>query len=162
MPKPEPGTSRKRSSYMKPLPEERIALAVRITCTPSAFENLKQGNFADMDDKWDVFYEEPWLYLYRGSGYAVFWIRFEPAGMKYGATEAWMTRDPDVMQSDWVWQLGGSNEDANAATLMIKLHALAYRGTNVPPPAELIKRWEQTLSRAFKGKPADLSPGEKK
>lgn len=142
---------------MKPLPEERVALTARLTCTRSAFDKLRLGNFADMDDKWDVFYEEPWLYLYRGSGYAVFWVRFEQSGDRFRAAEAWMTRDPDVMHSDWAGHLGGSDEGANAALLMIKLHGLAHRGTGVQPPAALMDRWQQGVSAAIRGVPRQRS-----
>lgn len=142
MPAPEPGKPRKRGPGMKPLPEARVALPVRVTCKAPEFARLTQARYADMDNKWDVCFEAPWLYLYRGSGYAVFWLRFEPAGEGYAAADAWVTRDPDVIHSDWIGHCGGADEEANAAFLLIKLHGLVY-GMDPPPPRELMARWER-------------------
>ena len=51
---------------MKPLPPAREAIALDRTYTAPEFERLKAGHIPEaMEDKWFVFYEEPWLYLHR-------------------------------------------------------------------------------------------------
>lgn len=48
-----------------------------------------------MEDKWFVFYEEPWLYLHRSwTGMCVFQVRFELIDGMYRVVEALVNRDP--------------------------------------------------------------------
>lgn len=131
----------KRQSYMMPPPALRVALPMTVESAAPAFAKLAAGKYGDMDDKWDVIYEEPWLYLYRaGSGLCVFGLRFVRDGDKYRATEAWMSREADLMESDWIGHLGGTSPDANAAYLQIQLFVIARAASEPPVPSQL---WER-------------------
>jgi len=46
-----------------------------------------------MEDKWFIFFEEPWLYLHRSwSGACIYAARFAPMGGGVTAAEAWVNR----------------------------------------------------------------------
>jgi O-acetyl-ADP-ribose deacetylase (regulator of RNase III) len=85
-----------------PLSEQRAPLTLERSYTPREFERLKRGEFPlEMEDKWFVFYEEPWLYLHRSwTGICIFQVRFEPAASSARIAEAWVTRDPEHYKSD--------------------------------------------------------------
>jgi hypothetical protein len=60
------------------------------------FERIKRGLIPrEMEDKWFIFYEEPWLYFHRSwTGACVYGVRFLPTKTGVCAVESWMTRDP--------------------------------------------------------------------
>lgn len=82
-----------------PLPEARATLSADSfarTYTPVQFAWLKQGVVPrEMEDKWFVFYEAPWLYLHRSwTGYAIFQARFEERAAGVTLVEALVNQDP--------------------------------------------------------------------
>lgn len=85
-----------------PLSEQRAPLTLERVYTPRQFERLKRGELPlEMEDKWFVFYEEPWLYLHRSwTGICIFQVRFEPECSSSRIAEAWVTRDPEQYKSD--------------------------------------------------------------
>jgi hypothetical protein len=130
-----------RKVYMRPIPEQRVALPMSVDVTPAAFAKLAEGKYAtDMSDPWNVIYEEPWLHFYRASGYWVFGLRFVREGDKYRAAETLMTRDPELMGNDWMPRLG-ITLDANCAYLQIQLYAMVHAGEpGMQIPQELFDR----------------------
>ena len=47
-----------------------------------------------MEDKWFIFYEEPWLYLHRSwTGAGIYGVRFQSDGAIVPAVESWASRD---------------------------------------------------------------------
>jgi hypothetical protein len=81
------------------LPDNHAVLGAEVferTYTPIQFAWLKQGVVPrDMDDRWFVFYEAPWLYLHRSwTGNALFQARFEERATGAALVEALVNRDP--------------------------------------------------------------------
>lgn len=80
-----------------PLPEARARLCVDQTYSRTQYEWLRHGVVPrEMEDRWFVFFEEPWLYLHRSwTGICVFQVKLEPHGEGARIAEAWVTRKPD-------------------------------------------------------------------
>ena len=69
-----------RSDWMcTPMGERRATLAFERTYSGDEFVRLRNGVLPrEMEDKWFVFYEEPWLYLHRSwTGICIYQVRFE-------------------------------------------------------------------------------------
>jgi hypothetical protein len=60
------------------LPESRADLSFAESYTAGEFERIKRGVIPrEMEDKWFVFYEEPWLYFHRSwTGACIYAVRF--------------------------------------------------------------------------------------
>ncbi len=60
-----------------PLPAARAALAFARTYSFAEFAGIQAGLVPEeMEDKWFVFFEDPWLYLHRSwTGFCVFQVR---------------------------------------------------------------------------------------
>jgi hypothetical protein len=85
-----------------PLPDECREVPLERLYTAAEFTRIAAGRVPEvMEDKWFVFYEEPWLYLHRSwSGFCVFKVRFEPAvgGSRIAgawANPGWFHRETD-------------------------------------------------------------------
>jgi hypothetical protein len=80
-----------------PLPEARASLVVDRAYSTAEFAQIKEGRIPEeMEDKWFVFYEEPWLYLHRSwTGYGIYQVRFEPTDDGARAREAVVNRDTE-------------------------------------------------------------------
>ena len=80
-----------------PLPEARQALPFERSYSREEFERLAQGHVPqEMEDKWFVFYEQPWLYLHRSwTGLCIYQVRFEQEHDSARVVEALSNRDPD-------------------------------------------------------------------
>jgi hypothetical protein len=55
------------------------SVSLDFVCTPAQFESITRGfGPLDMDDRWLIAYEEPWLYFHRSwTGREILRIRFE-------------------------------------------------------------------------------------
>jgi hypothetical protein len=64
--------------------------------SPLEFEIISAGLMpVEMEDRWFIYYESPWLYLHRSwTGFCIYKVRFEPCGDKILATETIVNRDP--------------------------------------------------------------------
>jgi hypothetical protein len=84
-----------------PFPESRAFLSLDRTYSNEELARLQKGRIPEeMEDKWFIFYEEPWLYLHRSwTGYCVFQARFEATPSGNRVTEALVSRDPDQYRS---------------------------------------------------------------
>ncbi|WP_310424417.1 hypothetical protein [Chamaesiphon sp. VAR_48_metabat_135_sub] len=78
-------------------PSTSKSIVVDRTYSKSEFEKIIVGTIPEeMEDKWFVFYEEPWLYLHRSwTGFCVFKVRFEMVDDKVQITEVWVNRNPE-------------------------------------------------------------------
>jgi hypothetical protein len=86
------------------------------------FEEIKRGLVPEeMEDKWFIFYEEPWLYLHRSwTGFCIFQVRFERADSQVRIAQVLANRHPDQRTS--------MREEEELATLLQLLGFLAARG----------------------------------
>src|SRR5262245_54727982 len=85
------------SCKVLPLPDIRADLGFGESYTADDFERIKRGvTPQEMEDKWFVFYEEPWLYFHRSwTGACIYAVRFRSSHSGVAAVESWVTRDPD-------------------------------------------------------------------
>jgi hypothetical protein len=62
----------------EPLPDISKSIAIDLNYSKSEFDRIVIGNIPEeMEDKWFVFYEDPWLYLHRSwTGFCIFKVRF--------------------------------------------------------------------------------------
>ncbi|MEH1942878.1 MAG: hypothetical protein V7L01_22030 [Nostoc sp.] len=60
------------------------------------FDRIAAGVIPEqMEDKWFIFYEAPWLYLHRSwTGFCIFKVRFEVVGESVKIAEVHVNRDP--------------------------------------------------------------------
>jgi hypothetical protein len=64
----------------EPFPEATVNLALERIYSTAEFAQIAQGCVPQqMEDKWFIFYEAPWLFLHRSwTGYCIYQVRFEP------------------------------------------------------------------------------------
>ncbi len=49
-----------------------------------------------MEDKWFIYWDEPWLYVHRSwTGFCIFQARLAADGAEFVTVESWANRDPD-------------------------------------------------------------------
>jgi ADP-ribosyl-[dinitrogen reductase] hydrolase len=65
----------------QPMPEQHQRLPLDLLYSPEQFEEIRMGLYPlEMEDKWFVYFEEPWLYFHRSwTGMLLYQVRFEPA-----------------------------------------------------------------------------------
>jgi O-acetyl-ADP-ribose deacetylase (regulator of RNase III) len=77
-----------------PLPDKAVRVAFDAQqFTLEQFQRIRNGFIGDQDNKWFEYFEEPWLYIYRGSrwvGQCWWFLKFEPSGDGYKMVEAWV------------------------------------------------------------------------
>jgi len=76
-------------------PEARADLAFAEAYSVEDFERIKRGVIPQaMEDKWFVFYEEPWLYFHRSwTGFCIYGVRFQSSASVATPVESWVSRD---------------------------------------------------------------------
>lgn len=74
-----------------PFPDVCHSVPLDRIYTPAEFSQIAAGRIPEeMEDKWFIFFEEPWLYLHRSwTGFSVFKVRFESAFGGSRVAEAW-------------------------------------------------------------------------
>lgn len=92
--------ARREDRLTEPLPAARTSLGrpdIDRVYTPIQFAWLQQGVLPlEMEDRWFVFYEAPWLYLHRSwTGHCFFQARFEESATGARLAEALVNRDPE-------------------------------------------------------------------
>src|SRR5262245_18198850 len=80
-----------------PLPEIRAGVGLDESYTVQEFERIKRGLIpSEMEDKWFVFYEEPWLYFHRSwTGACIYGVRFRSSDAGVSTVESWVSRDSE-------------------------------------------------------------------
>ncbi|MDF3070011.1 MAG: putative ADP-ribose binding module [Polyangiaceae bacterium] len=91
--------ARRQDGATQALPSNHAVLGAEVfdrTYTPVQWAWLKKGVVPrEMEDKWFVFYEAPWLYLHRSwTSHAIFQARFEERATGAALVEALVNRDP--------------------------------------------------------------------
>ena len=86
----------KRDEALKPFPEARAKLPYSRTFDAAELARVQRGLVpAQMEDKWHIFFEEPWLYLHRSwSGIAIYAVRLTADAGGAIVEEAYANRDP--------------------------------------------------------------------
>lgn len=87
------------------LPEKRVRLEISAEYSPEEFEAMRQGLHGDHDTKWFLFFEEPWLCIYRGNrryGRCHFWLRL-PGGSRAAIFEE-VFMDAEVPSPEAPWE----------------------------------------------------------
>jgi hypothetical protein len=85
----------RESRKILPCPEARADLDFRERYTQSEFDRIKSGLIPiEMEDKWFIFFERPWLFAHRSwTGACIYAVRFESSEIGASAVESWVNRD---------------------------------------------------------------------
>jgi hypothetical protein len=99
------------------MPEKRDRLDLDAQFPARQFAQIKAGHISqNMDDKWDIGFEEPWLYFCRSwSGCCIYQIRFETTEGGARIAEAWVNRDTEQYRSP-----GGADFDQDFVMKLIR------------------------------------------
>ncbi|HYR69592.1 MAG TPA: hypothetical protein VER77_06885 [Candidatus Dormibacteraeota bacterium] len=78
-----------------PLPGCRVALGFTGTYDADEFKRIVAGyKSADMDQKWDIVFDSPWLAFHRSwTGIANYGVRFESGGEQAVVTDSWINSE---------------------------------------------------------------------
>jgi hypothetical protein len=81
----------------RPLPTARAALSYSRTFDRVEHDRLERGLVPDqMEDKWFIFLEEPWLFFHRSwTGTCIYALRLRADGDGFAVEEAWVNRAPE-------------------------------------------------------------------
>ncbi|HSQ64304.1 MAG TPA: hypothetical protein VLM85_13850 [Polyangiaceae bacterium] len=111
----------------KPLPEERARIGYERSFDAAEHARLARGVVPEeMEDKWFVFYEAPWLWFHRSwTGIAIYGVRLRPEGEGSVVEEAWVNRDPAQYRE---------TDDAHDIALLSFLVERLLLGRDVPFP----------------------------
>jgi hypothetical protein len=98
MPNPQPGRVAKREDFkvLDP-PCLRTDLDLVATYTLDEFERIKRGLIPlNMEDRWFVFFEEPWLYFHRSwTGRGIYGVEFRSFAQHVSIVASWVGRERD-------------------------------------------------------------------
>lgn len=132
---------------LEPPPGQRAWLEFREAYTSSEFEQVKAGLIpAEMEDKWFIFFEAPWLYLHRSwTGFCIYGVRFETTPDGVTAVESWVSRNAD--------QYRETRDDHDADLLKFLIEALLLK-RDVALPSPPRAPWSFTFDRSG-AKPAE-------
>lgn len=80
----------------QPMPSVSTKIALEKFYSQEEFYRIAAGLIPEqMEDKWFIFYEAPWLYLHRSwTGFCIFKVRFEVVGESVKIVEVQVNRDP--------------------------------------------------------------------
>lgn len=85
------------SCRIHPCPAERASLNLSESCSLAEFEQIKAGLVPrEMEDKWFMFFEEPWLFIHRSwTGFCIYGVRWESSARGATTVEAWVSRNTE-------------------------------------------------------------------
>jgi len=88
------------SHHRLPPPGRRVDLELSHSYTSSELDRIRRGFVPmDMDERWFIYYEEPWLYIHRSwTGVCVYGVRFETSPSGASIVESWANRDSEQYQ----------------------------------------------------------------
>ena len=120
-----------------PLSHARAEITLDRSYTLAEFDRIMQGFVPqEMEHKWFIYYEDPWLYLHRSwTGFCIYQVRFERAGETWRVAEVLVTRDAD--------QYGGDDDMSDGLLLAVLLDGQAGRDSGAA--------WDAYMSAARKG-----------
>ncbi|MEH2349124.1 MAG: hypothetical protein V7K55_14130 [Nostoc sp.] len=110
----------------EPMPSASTNIIVEKLYSQEEFDRITAGVIPEqMEDKWFIFYEAPWLYLHRSwTGLCIFKVRFEVVGDSVKIAEVYVNRDPA--------QQLNTNDERDASMLRILLDSRAKRDVRNP------------------------------
>jgi hypothetical protein len=105
----------------EPMPEECERISVPKEYSYEEFDRIAFGIVPlEMEDKWFIYYEKPWLYLHRSwTGFCIFRVRFEQSSSGVCVVEAFVNRRPD--------QYAGSKDEAAYLVGMLDIRSWGVR-----------------------------------
>jgi|SRR5580765_6661603 hypothetical protein len=114
-----------------PLPEARAELGFAGTYTSADFERIKRGLIPEeMEDKWFIFYDEPWLYFHRSwTGAGVYGVEFHASHQEASVAASWVSRDAT--------QYGQSTDDDRDLVKFLIDVLLLGRPARFPAPEDV-------------------------
>jgi len=114
-------------------PTARASLCLVSTYTIDEFNRIKKGIIPQSsDDKWFVYFEEPWLYVHRSwTGYGIYLVRFQTTDGGAHIVEGFVSRDPEQYR-------GYRSEKLESQYLKMFINNLAGRDTE--------REWQQFLA----------------
>jgi len=109
------------------MPEARARLAYTRTFDPAEHARVTRGIVPEqMEDKWFIFYEAPWLWFHRSwTGVAIYAVQLRVEGTASAVDEAWANRAPDQYRE---------NDDAHDAAILSYLVERILLGRDVVFP----------------------------
>ncbi len=80
----------------EPMPSVSKNITLEKVYSQEEFDRIAFGVIPEqMEDKWFIFYEAPWLYLHRSwTGFCIFKVRFEVVAENVKIAEVQVNRDP--------------------------------------------------------------------
>lgn len=114
------------------MPETRAELSFSDSYSSADFERIKCGLIPEeMEDKWFVFFEEPWLYFHRSwTGAGIYGVKFQSLTDRASVVASWVRRDAQ--------QYTETRTDYDRAILKFLIDALLLgRPTRFPVPDDL-------------------------
>ena len=111
----------------KPMPETRARISYERSFDAAEHARVARGLVpVEMEDKWFVFYEAPWLWLHRSwTGIAIYGVRLRAEGEGSVVEEAIVNRDPAQYRE---------TDDAHDAAVLSFLVEALLLGRAVPFP----------------------------
>jgi hypothetical protein len=119
-----------KSDWMtEPMPASAEALPFSAVFTPDEFRNITFGLIPEaMEDKWFIYYDEPWLYLHRSwTGHCIYKVRFRESPAGFEVAEVFVNREPgqftvedDETDTRLLQILLGSRAESDARQQMIE------------------------------------------
>jgi uncharacterized protein (TIGR02452 family) len=146
----------------RPMPARCGTAPLDVTYEGEAFERIRLGLYPrQMEDKWFIYYEQPWLHLHRSwTGCLIFSIRFETSGESGRAVEVRVNQDPQQYRAGEL-----ADEARKAEHLVNILLALNVPGGARPPDGSLddadeaaLVMWSDVGQAMFGGGPAPGYP----
>ncbi|MEH2197065.1 hypothetical protein [Nostoc sp.] len=105
----------------EPMPSASTNITVEKLYSQEEFDRITAGVIPEqMEDKWFIFYEAPWLYLHRSwTGFCIFKVRFEVVGESVKIAEVEVNREQG--------QQLNTDHERDASMLSILLDSRARR-----------------------------------
>ncbi|MEH2359184.1 hypothetical protein [Nostoc sp.] len=115
------GIAKRNDWKTEPMPSAFTNITVEKPYSQEEFDRIAAGVIPEqMEDKWFIFYEAPWLYLHRSwTGFCIFKVRFEVVGESLKIAEVYVNRDPT--------QQLNTDDERDASLLGILLDSRAKR-----------------------------------
>ncbi|MHC5722873.1 MAG: hypothetical protein ACYTXY_01725, partial [Nostoc sp.] len=103
------------------MPSASTNIMVEKFYSQEEFDRIAAGVIPEqMEDKWFIFYEAPWVYLHRSwTGFCIFKVRFEVVGESVKIAEVYVNRDPTQQMN--------IDDEHHASMLRILLDSRAKR-----------------------------------
>lgn len=103
------------------MPAQTASLMLDLAFNDAEFQKIAMGCIPEvMEDKWFIFFEDPWLHLHRSwTGYCIYRVRFAQEDGKHRPIDVVVNRDPA--------QYRETNDALDALSLTIQLFGLAGR-----------------------------------